>query len=130
MANLILTSDGWQNRIRSKLGLDVAYLPDADIEQPDVISVAEANIIRQITNYSNLSDPELVYLEAAVVCECCILLCNSLSARLPIREQGPHESHDLDIDWDKRKGELEVERDYYIGSVVVIPTLYHFRLSR
>lgn len=130
MPNRILKAEGWQQRIRSKLGVDAAYLPDSDIEQPDVITVAEAKIIEQISDYGSLQGDKLVYLEAAVVCECAALLSLSMPARLPKKEAGPHENHEVDVDWNKRKVELEVERDGYIGMIVPSSPLPHFGLSQ
>lgn len=130
MANRILTTVGWEQRIRDKIGVDVAYLPDSVVQQSEYITVAEANIIAQIPDYANLTGDKKVYLEAAVVCECAALLCSSMSARLPKREQGPHETHEVTIDWDKKKAEFEAERDGYIGKILDIPTLLHFGLSQ
>lgn len=130
MANKILPTEGWEERIRDKLGVDPAYVPDEAIKQPDIIDVAEANIIAQIPNYTDLTGDKKTYLEAAVVCECCVLLCPSMAARLPAKEQGPHEGHTLYIDWDKKKAEFAAERDGYIGKIIPIPFVPHFGLSR
>lgn len=130
MANKILTAEGWQQRIRDKMGIDAAYLLDTAIEQPEAITVAETNIIAQIPDYATLTDDKKVYLEAAVVCECCSLLCPSMAARLPKKEQGAHASHELNIDWNKKKTEFEGERDGYIGKIVPPSTLLHFGLSQ
>jgi hypothetical protein len=130
MPNRILLAVGWEKRIQDKLGVDPAYLPDTAIQQPEVITVAEANIIAQIPDYAGLADDKKVYLEAAVVAECCSLLCPSMSARLPKKEQGPHETHELEIDWNKKKTDFEVERDGYIGKINPPSTLLHFGLSQ
>lgn len=130
MANRILTVIGWEKRIQDKLGVDPAYLPNEVIQQPDVVTVAEANIIAQIPDYASLVDDDKVYLEAAVVCECASLLCPSMAARLPVRQQGPNETHELAIDWDKKKTDFEVERDGYVGKIVPPSTLLHFGLSQ
>ena len=130
MANKILTADGWEARIQSKLGVDQAYVPNADISSADVIGVAEANIIAQIPDYASLADDKKTYLEAAVVCECAVLLCPSMPARLPAKQQGPHEGHTLYIDWDKKKADFAAERDGYIGKIISISFLPHFGLSQ
>lgn len=131
MANRILTTTGWESRVRDKMGIDIAYLPDTVLNQPEIITVAEANIIEQVSDYASLTGDMKVYLEAAVVCECAVLLCSSMSARLPAREQGPHETHELDVDWKKRKADFEVERDGYIGKILsaTFPSLLHFGIS-
>ena len=130
MANRILIDLNWTQRVRDKLGVMEAYLSDSTLQQPEVITVAEANIIEQVPDYANLMDDKRVYLEAAVVCECAKLLCPSMSTRLPKKEQGPHETHEVDVDWKQKKTDFEVERDGYIGKIVIIPPLLHFGLSQ
>lgn len=137
MANRILTAEGWEKRIQDKLGVDPAYLPNEVIGQPDSITIAEANIIAKLPDYSGLVEDAKTYLEAAVVCECASLLCLSMPGRLPVKETGPHESHELAVDWEKKKADLEVERDGYIGKVIELafpgsipPTLLHFKVTR
>lgn len=117
MANRILTGEGWQNRIRSKLGVFEAYLPNSDIELPENITLAEANIIEQVPDYESLEGDQRVYLEASVVCECARIICSSLPSRLPVKENGPHEGHEINVDWSKTANDLRNERDEYIGKI-------------
>ena len=51
MSNRILKDIGWQARIRSELGVDEAYLSDAEIDRPEAITVAEANSIERVPSY-------------------------------------------------------------------------------
>ena len=41
MANRILIETGYEKRVRSKMGVSEPYLPDDDINQPDIITVSE-----------------------------------------------------------------------------------------
>lgn len=120
MANRILTGENWQQRkrIRDKMGVDDAYLPDDLLNSPDIITLAEANIISQIPDYATLTNDLRVYLEYAVVLECCILLCPSMGARLPKKETGVHASYELGIDWSKKKEEFEEDRNRFIGKIL------------
>lgn len=131
MANRILTATGWEGRIRDKMGCDIAYLSDTSLRRPEIITVAEANIIKQVPDYASLTGDNLIYLEAAVVSECAALLCTSMPARLPKRQQGPSETHELDVDWTQKKTEFEIERDGYIGNIstVSVPSFSHFSIS-
>ena len=138
MPNLILTATGWESRVRNRLGMLDSYLTDADIAQPDIITVAEANIIEQVPDYATLVDDptgdpptfKRTWLEAATVCECAVLLCPSMPARLPAREQGPHFTREVTTDWDKKRQELEAERDGYIARIVGLVTVPHFGLTQ
>lgn len=126
MANLILTTYGWQQRIRDKLGVSSAYLPDSVLGQSDVITVAEGNIINQIPTYASLTDDptgspptfDRTWLETAVICECAAIICPSMESRLPFRERGPHFSKDAPKNWEKMRIEMENERDRYIGKIL------------
>lgn len=120
MENRILINEGWEKRIQDKLGVDPAYLPNEVIQQPDIIGVAEANIISQIPDYTGLEGDSRVYLESAVVLECCILLCPGMAARLPKKEAGPHMNHELWVNWDNKKVQFEEERNGCIGKVLEI----------
>jgi len=117
MSNKILTDSDWTQRIRDKLGVDEAYLLDASISQPDIIDIAEASIIEQVEDYATLTGTDLVWLQAATVCECAALLCPSMKVRLPSVEQGPHFKQELDVDWDKKRLDLEAERDRFVAKI-------------
>jgi hypothetical protein len=130
VANLILTGEGWQERVRSILGTDSAYLPDDAIEYPECITVAEANIVEQVPDYASLVGNDKVYLEAATVCECAIQLCDAMAIRIPQREQGPHFTQELVVNWQKMKTDLESKRDSYLAriSTIVVPSVPHFQV--
>lgn len=118
MSNAILKSTGWQQRVRLKLGIDEAYLSDAELALPEIIDIAEANIIEQVPDYASKTGTDKVYLEAATVCECAILACPSMPARLPTKEQGPHVTFELDVNWVDKEVKLRAERDSYISKVI------------
>jgi hypothetical protein len=129
MANKILVDDGWQGRIRNLLGVDTAFLPDFDLEQPDIISVAEANIIELVPDYASLEGDKKTYLESVTVCECAILVCDSMPARLPVRESGPHATFEVAVDWEKKKRELQDKRDSYLSKIITMPKMKYFAIS-
>lgn len=137
MENRILTRVGWEKRVLNKLGVDPAYLSEDVINSQDIITVAEANIIAQIPEYATIDkESDLwVYLEYAVVLECCILLCPSMGARLPKKETGVHASYELGIDWSKKKEEFEEDRNRFIGKILEeiapnsIPTFNSFTVT-
>ena len=120
MANKILNATGFESRIRSKLGVDAAYIPDADINQPDIIAIAESNIIKVVPDYDALTGDDLIYLESATVCECAILLCPSMPARLPVKEQGPSFTREIEVDWTEKQAKLEAERDRFISNISTV----------
>ncbi len=120
MSNKILTAENWQSRIRDSLGVSDSYLPNATIEQPENITIAEASIIGIVPDWEDMEGTDRVYLESAVVMECANILCLSMSARLPDRFSGPHASYELSIDWQEKKKEIVSKRDYYLSKITNI----------
>lgn len=114
MENRIL-KENYEDRIRSKMGVSSPYLPNEDINQPDIITIAEANIISQFLDFETFEGNLVVYLESITILECCILLSPSMSARLPKKQSGPHEGHELWVNWDNKKFEFINERNSLIG---------------
>ncbi len=129
MTNKILTGENWQGRVRSMLGVDAAFLPDTDIEMPEIVQVAEANIIDLVPDYETIPEDKKVYLESATVCECAVLACDSMPARLPVKESGPHATYEVDIDWVKRKSELADKRDIFLSKIIPMPMSTYFTIS-
>lgn len=117
MANRILTQDGWEDRIRDKLGVNDATLPDAVLQSPDVIGVAEAKVIAAIPHWQSLTGDDRIFLEAATVCMAAIQVIDSMPARLPIRMQGPGMDVQVEVDWKARRQALEEERNEYLGRI-------------
>lgn len=118
MANKILTGEGWENRIRYVLGVDEAYLPNDVLQSPDIIDMAEINIIDMIPGYSSIQGSNKTKLENATILESAILVCKGMPARLPIKEAGPHRNHELDIDWEKLEKKLKAQRDGVISDIL------------
>jgi len=129
MTNRILTDEGWQERVREVIGVDQAYLPDSTLEKKDVVDIAESNIIELVPGYETIPDDKRVYLESATVYECAIQVCDSMPARIPLKESGPHVSFELDIDWEKRKADFAEKRDIHISKLVKTPVATYFAIS-
>lgn len=116
---LILIGTDTATRVRSKLGVDSGYLPDDVILSKDFLDVAEYNIIELVPNYAELAGKDRIYLEAATVCEVAQLIAPTMPARLPVREQGPHATYEVNVDWEKKQKELQDERDAYIAEITI-----------
>jgi len=128
--NKILTKDFWQNRVREVMGISEPYLPDEVLEMPDIIDVAESNIIDIVPGYKTIPKSKKVYLESATVCECAILACDSMSARLPTKESGPHASFEIEVDWAEKKQELQDKRDVHLSKIIGMPKPVYFAITR
>ena len=127
--NNILTKDFWQNRVREVMGVSEPYLPDKTLEMPDIITVAEANIITIVPGYKAIPESKKVYLESATVCECAILACDSMSARLPTKESGPHASFEIEVNWAEKRQELQDKRDIHLSKLIGMPKPIYFAIT-
>lgn len=109
MPNKILTTAGWEERVRAKFRLSSNQLPDADIRQPDIIDMAEALVTDAVTTWAGIiaaGGNKKVYLESAVVNACASLLCPSMPQRLAF-VKSPLMTVDYgDTDWGKKAEEL------------------------
>lgn len=129
MPNLILTTVGWESRIRDKLGVDAAYLPNTVLQQPDVIGVAEAFIIGLVPDYATLTGTDRLWLEAATVCQAAALACPQMPTRLPRSEQTSEFRRENTVDWETRRKELEDERDFNLSQIVQFGDLPYFEVT-
>lgn len=142
MANLILTTTGWEDRVRGLLGVDEAHLPDTVVQLADFINTAERIIIGVVPEYASLADAptadpptfERTWLESAAVCQCAALLCPAMANRLPNSEQGPSYTRQGSSNWSTLERKLLSERDMYLGKItgeddVDAYDLYHFDLT-
>lgn len=128
--NKILTKDFWQNRVREILGVSEPYLPNEALGMPDIIDIAEANIIDLVPNYESIPEDKKVYLESATVCECAVLACDSMPARMPTKESGPHASFEVEVDWANKRQELQDKRDINLSKLVGMPKPIYFAITR
>lgn len=117
MSNLILTDGTYCDRVRAKLGVDVAYLSDTTIEMPDYVTMSELSMIKQVPNYQSLEDNDKTFFESATICDLAARLCPSMKNRLPKVSAGVHFKSEMATDWDKLKKDLQDERDSCLQSI-------------
>ncbi len=93
---------GYEDSIRTRLGVKASDLPNTDINDRFIVGLAEAYIIKRVPNYATITDTtELLYLENAVVCYVCYLLLPSMPRRVKTQVQT------LDVSWKIEKTDWE-----------------------
>ena len=94
---------GYEQVIRSKLGVKVNELPDEDINQPLIKDMAEGVVVKRVPNHDKITDSvERLFLQNAVISYICYLLCPSMSRRLN------QEVTTLDTKWKKQRVDWDV----------------------
>jgi len=107
----LILSAGYEVVVRTKLGAKENELPDADINQPLVVDLAEATIIKRVPNYSSVAASEKLFLENAVVSYICYLLCPSMARRVN------QEVTTIDVKWKKEKVDWEARAQAFLADV-------------
>jgi hypothetical protein len=121
----ILTS-GYEDAVRSRLGVKAHELPDADINQRTVVDLAESVVISRVPTYDTITDDsDKLWLENAVIAQACALLCTGMTRRLNI------EVKTIDVTWKKDKVRWEevaqqfiAELDFALSQITSVPVNY------
>ncbi len=110
MANKILTETpaAYYESVRRKLGATENLILDADIDDPMIIGIAEANIIKLVPDYTLITDEtELLFLRFAVISYTASLLCPLMAAKHKIDVKTIETAWKKDrINWTERVNEL------------------------
>lgn len=105
-----ILEEGYENMVRSKLGVDELDLPDSEINQPLVAQLAEEIVLRKVPNYTSITDvSELLFLQNAVVSYICYILAPSMPQRLNI------EVSTIDNKWKKSKTDWGKMADSFLN---------------
>lgn len=100
---------GYEDAVRSKLGLKKTELPDVDIQQRLIVDLAESTVIKRVPQYSNITDEsDKLYLENAVLSQICYLLCPGMSRRVNLEVQT------IDVKWKKDKVDWAEAADSFL----------------
>lgn len=87
---------GFEDLVRSRLGVDEEDLNNFDVNNPFVSDLAEEIVIKRVPEYASITDSsDLLFLKQAVVSYMCYLLCKTLPLRLN------KEVQTIDVKWKK-----------------------------
>lgn len=106
-----ILTEKWEERVRSLLGVDEAYLPDDDLNHPEIIDVAEAEMIGLVPHHAELDDRGKTLFESAIIATCALKIIPSLRARLPTQQSGPHMQATITVSWQQVAEEIFANRE-------------------
>lgn len=103
MSYLIL-QEGFENSIRTKLGVKASELPDVDINDKFIAKMAEGVVIRRIPNYAEITDEvKLMFLESAILNYICYILAPTIPNKIKYKVSTIEVKWEtLKVDWVKR----------------------------
>lgn len=109
---MVILQAGYENVVRSRLGIDADDLPDTELNQPLVVDLAEAIIIKRVPEYASVVDAvDQLYLQNAVISQICAIVCPSMPRRLNLKIAIS------DVRIEKEKIDWDAQQLKYLGEV-------------
>lgn len=104
---------GYEDTIRSRLGVKASELPDSEINQRLIVDLAEATIKERVPGWASVTEVrDSLLLENAVVSYISFLLCPSMARRLNKKVATIDVKWEKDrVDWDERAQQFLAEVD-------------------
>lgn len=120
---MLILEPGFENVVRSRLGVDADDLTDEELNQPLIVDLAEATIIRRVPAYESITDPlDLLYLQNAVISQICYILCPSMPKRLNLKISISDVKIEKEkVDWDMMAAKFLAEVESNLGSITTVP---------
>lgn len=120
---MLILEPGFENVVRSRLGVDADDLTDEELNQPLIVDLAEATIIRRVPAYKSITDPlDLLYLQNAVISQICYILCPSMPKRLNLKISISDVKIEKEkVDWDMMAAKFLAEVESNLGSITTVP---------
>lgn len=117
----ILTT-GFESIVRSRLGIDTDDLLDTELNQPLIVDLAEAIIIKRVPEYSTITDSvDLLYLQNAVISQICALVCPSMPRRLNLKISISDVKIEKEkINWESMKQQFLADVDANLCSITTV----------
>ena len=108
----IILQEGYEESVRSKMGVKAGELPDEAINNRLIIDLAENQLIKRVPDYASITDTsDQLLLEGAIISYMCYLLAPSMSRRLNIEVTA------LDMKWKKDKVDWNELAHLYLSEV-------------
>lgn len=102
---------GYEEAIRSKLGVKAGELGDEIINQRLIIDLAETTVLKRVENYSTVAEDEKIYLEGAIISYACHLLAPSMGRRLNQKVST------IDVKWEKGRVDWNALSELFLAEV-------------
>lgn len=120
---MLILEPGFENVVRSRLGVDADDLTDEELNQPLIVDLAEATIIRRVPAYESITDPlDLLYLQNAVISQICYILCPSMPKRLNLKISISDVKIEKEkVDWDMMAAKFLAEVESNLGNITTVP---------
>ena len=113
---------GFEVTVRSRFGIDADDLPDTELNQPLIVDLAEATIMKRVPDYAIVTDvADQLYLQNAVINQICYILCPSMAKRLNLKIAISDVKIEKDrINWDDMAQNFLLQVETSLSSVTTV----------
>lgn len=135
MAYKIL-KEGFEDSVRTRLGVKKSELPDEDIRNRFIADLAETVVIKRVPDYDKITDEkDLMFLESAINYYICYLLAPTMPNKIKYKVSTIEVKWEkLKTDWEKRAEEFLALYEEALSQIetvnVVIPQSDIFRIAK
>lgn len=113
-----ILQDGFEDSVRTRLGVKKSELPDEDIRDKFIAELAETVVKKRVPDYKEITDEkDKMFLESAVNYYICYLLAPTMPNRIKYKVST------IEVKWEKLKTDWEKRAEEFLA-------LYEEALSR
>jgi len=131
-----ILKEGFEDSVRTRLGVKKSELPDEDIRNRFIADLAETVVIKRVPDYDKITDEkDLMFLESAINYYICYLLAPTMPNKIKYKVSTIEVKWEkLKTDWEKRAEEFLALYEEALSQIetvnVVIPQSDIFRIAK
>jgi hypothetical protein len=105
-----LLKEGFEDSVRTRLGVKKSELPDEDIRDKFIADLAETVVTKRVPDYESIADEkDLMFLESAVNYYICYLLAPNMPNRIKYKVST------IEVKWEKLKTDWEKRAEEFLA---------------
>ncbi len=105
-----LLKEGFEDSVRTRLGVKKSELPDEDIRDKFVADLAETVVTKRVPDYESIADEkDLMFLESAINYYICYLLAPTMPNRIKYKVST------IEVKWEKLKTDWEKRAEEFLA---------------
>lgn len=120
-----ILQDGFEDSVRTRLGVKKSELPDEDIRDKFIAELAETVVKKRVPDYKEITDEkDKMFLESAVNYYICYLLAPTMSNKIKYKVSTIEVKWEkLKVDWEKRAEEFLTLYENALSQIESVPVV-------
>lgn len=105
-----ILKEGFEDSVRTRLGVKKSELPDEDIRDKFIADLAETVVTKRVPDYESIADEkDLMFLESAINYYICYLLAPTMPNRIKYKVST------IEVKWEKLKTDWEKRAEEFLA---------------